>query len=100
MNDTIYGLLQIGVGVPDLTQSFAWYRKYLGMDIPVLRQAGDLSSFMLPLTNGQQPRRQLAIILNLHGGGGLELCQFTDRDCRPPAFEPRLGDCGINLARI
>ncbi len=100
MGRTICGILQIGVGVPDLPRAFAWYRRYFGMDIPVVQQTAGLSPHMLPLTGGQRPCRRLAIIFNLHGGGGLEICQFTDRAAKPPDFEPQLGDCGINLARI
>ncbi len=100
MDKIICGILQIGIGVPDLPRAFAWYRRYFGMDIPIVQDEGDLSAHMLPLTGGQRPHRQLAIIVNLQGGGGLEICQLTGTAIKPPDFEPQLGDCGINLARI
>jgi catechol 2,3-dioxygenase-like lactoylglutathione lyase family enzyme len=96
----IGGILQIGVGVPDLPRAFAWYRRHFGMDIPVVQETSESSPHMLPLTGGARHHRMLAIIVNLQGGGGLELCQFTRRPANPAGFEPQLGDCGVFSARI
>jgi hypothetical protein len=65
MDKVICGISQIGVGVIDLPRAFGWYRKYFGMDIPVLHETAKLSANMLPLTGGEQPHRTLAVIVKL-----------------------------------
>jgi len=95
----ISGIQQIGVGVPDAHGAFRWYRQSFGLDIPMFDAVGD-TTLMLPYTGGEPHSRHAIMAINLQGGGGLEIWQYTSRTPRPPAFSPQLGDLGIFFAKI
>jgi len=95
----IGGIQQIGAGVPDLVRAFRWYRRNLGMDVPVFEDEGE-AALMLPYTGGKPQSRKAVLAVNLQGGGGLEIWQYTERSPRPPEFEVQPGDLGIYCARI
>ena len=99
MSFLISGIQQVGIGVRDVDQSWVWYRHTFGMDIPVFREAAD-APLMTRYTGGVVHSRDALLALNLNGGGGMEVWQFTSRAPVEPAAEPRLGDCGILAARI
>jgi catechol 2,3-dioxygenase-like lactoylglutathione lyase family enzyme len=95
----ISGIQQIGIGVKNVAEAWKWYRKYFGMDIKVFEESAT-AGLMLPYTGGQPQKRHAVLALNLNGGGGFEIWQYTDRVPQPPAFEPVLGDLGIFSAKI
>lgn len=95
----ISGIQQIGIGVSDAQKSFRWYRRYFGMDVPVFEEAAT-AALMLPYTGGLPQERHAILVLNLQGGGGMEIWQYTQRTPLPPAFTPQLGDLGIFAAKI
>lgn len=95
----ISGIQQIGIGVSDVQIAFRWYRRYFGMDVPVFEEAAT-AALMLPYTGGQPQERHAILALNLQGGGGIEIWQYTQRTPLPPAFTPQLGDLGIFAAKI
>ena len=95
----ISGIQQIGVGVPCLDAAWRLYRRAFGFDIPVLR-AADEARVMTPYTAGRVESRDAVIALNDRGGGGLEVWQYTSRDCAKPPMPPKLGDLGINAVRL
>ncbi len=95
----ISGIQQIGIGVNDVKKSWQWYRKYFGMDIRAFEDAA-IAHYMLPYTGGQPRERYAALTLNLQGGGGFEIWQYTQRTPQPPKQKIRLGDLGIFCAKI
>lgn len=95
----ISGIQQLGIGVADVHKAWKWYRRYFGMNIKVFEERA-IASYMLPYTGGQPQSRHAVLALNLNGGGGFEIWQYTERTPQPPAFAPALGDLGIFVAKI
>jgi catechol 2,3-dioxygenase-like lactoylglutathione lyase family enzyme len=95
----ISGIQQIGIGVKDAEQAWAWYRKNFSMDIPVFKSA-DVADLMLPYTGGKPQERYAILALNIAGGGGFEIWQYTQRNPVAPDFKILLGDLGIFAAKI
>ncbi len=95
----ISGIQQIGIGVSDVHAAFKWYRTHFGLDVPIFEEAA-VAGLMLPYTGGQPQARHAILALNLQGGGGAEIWQYTGRTPVPPAFQAQLGDLGIFAAKI
>ncbi len=95
----IAGIQQIGIGVPDVQAAFTWYRKHFGMDVPVFEEAAE-ANLMLPYTGGKAHKRHAILAINMKGGGGFEIWQYTSRTPEAAAFEIQTGDLGINIAKI
>jgi catechol 2,3-dioxygenase-like lactoylglutathione lyase family enzyme len=95
----ISGIQQIGIGVTDVKAAFEWYRTRFGLDVPIFEEAA-VAGLMLPYTGGQPQSRHAILALNMQGGGGAEIWQYTGRTPQPPAFLPQLGDLGIYIAKI
>jgi len=95
----ISGIQQVGIGVKDADTAWAWYRKNFGMDIPVFKSA-DVADLMLPYTGGKPQERYAILALNIAGGGGFEIWQYTQRTPEPAHFTIQLGDLGIFAAKI
>lgn len=99
MKKTINGIQQIGIGVVNAREVFNWYYKTLGFDILVFEDEST-AALMLPYTDGK-PRERLALLaLNMIGGGGLEIWQYTSRTPQPPINEVLVGDLGVNLMKL
>jgi len=96
---TIAGIQQIGIGIPDVHEAFTWYRKHFGMDIPIFEEAAE-ANLMLPYTGGQPHQRHAILAINMKGGGGFEIWQYTSRVPQLPAFEIQLGDLGFYCTRM
>lgn len=99
MKKIISGIQQIGIGVPNVHEAFKWYRQNFGMDIPVFEEAAE-ANLMLPYTGGKPHKRHAILAINMKGGGGFEIWQYTSRTPQPAAFEIQLGDLGIFCARV
>ena len=95
----ISGIQQIGIGNPNVHEAFKWYRQNFGMDIKVFEEAAE-ANLMLPYTGGKPQKRHAILALNMKGGGGFEIWQYTSRVPQPPAFEIQLGDLGLFAACI
>jgi catechol 2,3-dioxygenase-like lactoylglutathione lyase family enzyme len=95
----ISGIQQMGIGVSKVHEAFTWYRQQFGMDIPVFEEAAT-AGLMLPYTGGQPRDRHAILALNMQGGGGMEIWQYTSRTPEAPKFEIQLGDLGIYAAKI
>ena len=94
----ISGIQQIGIGIPQVYDAFDWYRKNLGMDIQVFDEAAE-AALMLPYTGGKPQKRHAILAINIQGGGGLEIWQYTSRVPQPAKFQIQLGDHGIFIAK-
>jgi catechol 2,3-dioxygenase-like lactoylglutathione lyase family enzyme len=99
MDYFISGIQQVGIGVKDVNAAFQWYNQHFGMDIPVFEEAAE-AALMLPYTGGKPHKRHAILAINIKGGGGFEIWQYTSRTPQPPAFEPQLGDLGLFCAKI
>ena len=99
MKQNIIGIQQVGVGIPDVHKAWAYYRKHFGMDIPIFQESAE-AKLMTPYTGGKVHSRSAVLAINIKGGSGLEIWQFTSRKPEGPAFEIQLGDFGINIAKI
>jgi catechol 2,3-dioxygenase-like lactoylglutathione lyase family enzyme len=99
MEYIISGIQQIGIGVSNADEAWAWYRKYFGMDIPIFTEEAE-AALMLPYTGGQPRKRYAILAINLQGGGGFEIWQYKSRTPQPAAFELQLGDLGLFCAKI
>lgn len=55
---------------------------------------------MTPYTGGTVHSRRAALGLNMHGGGGFEVWQYTSRTPQAPVRPPQLGDHGVLAPRL
>jgi catechol 2,3-dioxygenase-like lactoylglutathione lyase family enzyme len=99
MSYIISGIQQVGIGVPDVHEGFKWYNKHFGMDVPIFEEAAE-ANLMLPYTGGKPHKRHAILAINLKGGGGFEIWQYTSRTPQAPAFKPQLGDLGLFCAKM
>ena len=95
----IAGIQQIGIGVRDAKAAFDWYRSVFGMDVRVFEDAAE-ARLMTRYTGGTPHGRHAILALNMRGGGGFEIWQFTSRTPEACSFDIRLGDLGLFCARI
>ena len=89
----------MGIGIPDVHAAFKWYRQHFGVDVPIFEEAAT-AGLMLPYTGGQPRDRHAILALNGHGGGGMEIWQYTSRVPQPPDFKVKLGDLGLFACKI
>jgi predicted enzyme related to lactoylglutathione lyase len=100
MDNVIFsGIQQLGVGIPNTDQAFAWYRTTFGTDLPVFREAAE-APYMTPYTGGEVQSRDAMLAVNLAGGGGFEIWQYTSRTPQGPTEPLLLGDYGLLVGRI
>ena len=95
----INGIQQIGIGVENVELSWKWYRKHFSMDVPVFQDEAE-APLMTRYTGGSVQSRNAVLAINLNGGSGFEIWQFTSRKTTPIPFEVQLGDIGINIVKI
>ena len=95
----ISGIQQVGIGIPEVHAAFKWYRQKFGMDIPVFEEIAQ-ANLMLPYTGGKSHTRHAILALNMKGGGGFEIWQYTSRVPVPVNFEIQLGDIGHFVTRM
>jgi len=55
---------------------------------------------MLPYTGGKPHDRHAILALNMQGGGGFEIWQYTSRTPVAAEFDIALGDLGINICKM
>ena len=99
MRKIINGIQQIGIGVADAKSVFNWYREHLGFDILVFEDVAT-ADLMTQYTNKNIESRHALLALNMKGGGGLEIWQFTGRVPQASKKPFLLGDLGINSMKI
>ncbi|MEP7197860.1 MAG: VOC family protein [Saprospiraceae bacterium] len=99
MNYFVSGIQQIGLGNSNLYETWEWYRKNLGMDVPIFDEAAE-AKLMLPYTNNEVRSRHAVLALNLAGGGGMEIWQYTSRTPEKANFEIGMNDLGILCSKF
>lgn len=95
----ISGIQQIGVGTVDFRKSWNWYIEMFGIDIRILED-DTVAERMLPYTGGMPHKRHACIAVNLQGGGGFEIWQYSERQPSPCPFAISAGDLGIFAAKL
>lgn len=99
MKKVISGIQQIGIGNRGVHPLWKWYRENFGMDIGIFEEAAD-APLMTMYTGGEVHARNAALAVNMQGGGGFEIWQFTSREAQPASFEIELGDLGLYIAKM
>lgn len=99
MNWVISGIQQIGIGVKDAEKAFTWYRQNFGMNVPVFKDAAR-ANLMTRYTSGKAEDRYAILAMNMQGGGGMEIWQYTSKVSVDPKFQAVLGDTGIYAAKM
>ena len=95
----IAGIQQIGVGTVDFRKSWNWFIGYFGADIKILED-DTVAERMLPYTGGKPQQRHACIAVNLQGGGGFEIWQYSKRKPSVCPFKIAAGDLGIFAAKL
>ena len=95
----ISGIQQIGVGTTDFRKSWNWYIEMFGIDIKILED-DTVAERMLPYTGGKPQQRHACIAVNLQGGGGFEIWQYSMRKPEPCPFTISTGDLGVFAAKL
>lgn len=99
MKYLISGIQQMGIGVPDVETAFKFYRKYFGNDIKIFEDAAQ-APLMIRYTGNNVESRTATLAINMNGGGGFEIWQFTSRETKKPTFDIMTGDTGIYITKI
>lgn len=95
----ISGIQQIGVGTVDFRKSWNWFIEMFGIDVRILED-DTVAERMLPYTGGTSHQRHACIAVNLQGGGGFEIWQYSKRKPLPCPFTISAGDLGIFAAKL
>lgn len=99
MYKRINGIQHIGVGVADSEVSQKWYRKFLGMDIPIFD--GEAPAPLMDVyTHNETITKRATMILNIQGGCAMEVVNPTSFVPRKADFEIEIGDIGIYTNQI
>lgn len=99
MRKKICGIQQIGIGYSDIQTSWKWYRKYFGMNVPVFEDTAE-AALMYQYTGNKVHKRYAILAMNMQGGAGFELWQFTDRKPLNPIKPIKIGDFGLQIIKI
>ena len=95
----ISGIQQIGVGTTDFRKSWNWYIEMFGIDVKILED-DTVAERMLPYTGGDPQHRPACIAVNIQGGGGFEIWQYSKRKPEPCPFKIAVGDLGVFAAKL
>ena len=98
-NFSIAGIQQVGIGTVDFRATWNWMIEHFGADTRILED-DTVAERMLPYTGGKAQKRHACIAMNLQGGGGFEIWQYSERKPMPCPFEVGIGDLGIFAAKI
>lgn len=95
----ISGIQQVGVGTIDFRKSWNWFIEMFGADTKILED-DTVAERMLPYTGNLPQKRHACIAMNMQGGGGFEIWQYSERKPQPVDFEIKVGDLGIFCAKV
>lgn len=99
MEYVISGIQQVGIGVRDAEEAWTWYRKHFGFDVPIFKDAAR-ASLMTRYTAGIAETRYAILAMNLQGGGGFEIWQYTSKEPVAASAKHVLGDTGIFAVKL
>jgi len=93
------GIQQVGIGTENFKKSWDWYIDHFQVDVRILED-DTVAELMLPYTGNSPQKRRACIAVNLQGGGGFEIWQYSERKPKPIDFDIQIGDLGIFAAKI
>ena len=99
MGEIISGIQQMGIGVPNVSEIWSWYRRFFGMDVRVFEDAAE-APLMTRYTGGVVHSRTATLALSMDGGGGFEIWQYTSRPTKKAIFDVQLGDFGFLFCKM
>lgn len=99
MSQFITGIQQAGIGVTHADEAKLLYKNLFGMDVLIFDDKAE-ASLMTHYTGKQKHSRRAILSMNLSGGGGFEIWQYTSRTASNPVNFPQLGDLGIFAIKI
>jgi catechol 2,3-dioxygenase-like lactoylglutathione lyase family enzyme len=99
MEKIICGIQQMGIGVPNVNEVWAWYRLQFGIDIKIFEEAAE-APLMTKYTGDKVQSRTATLALSMDGGGGFEIWQYTSRNTEKASFAVQMGDYGIYACKI
>jgi catechol 2,3-dioxygenase-like lactoylglutathione lyase family enzyme len=98
VKELITGIQQVGIGVENAAEAKHLYKDLFGMDVLIFEDKAP-AALMTRYTGSQVHQRHAILSLNISGGGGFEIWQFTSR--KPQSSEQwKLGDLGIFAVKI
>lgn len=95
----INGIQQVGIGVADAQEAWAWYRKAFKMDVPIFQDSAE-ATLMTRYTSDKVESRHAILAMNMQGGGGFEIWQYTSKTPLPATNRLRWTDLGILAVKI
>src|SRR5215210_1002681 len=98
MKNLITGIQQVGIGVTNADEAKYLYKDLFGMNVLIFEDKAE-ASLMTKYTGCEVHKRHAILSMNLSGGGGFEIWQFTSRPPRKQS-QHRFGDLGIFAPRI
>lgn len=95
----INGIQQVGIGVRNANEAWSWYRKAFKFDVPIFQDSAE-AKLMTRYTSNKVESRHAILAMNMQGGGGFEIWQYTSKT--PLASEEKLKwtDLGILAVKI
>ena len=97
MKQLITGIQQVGIGVSNSGEAKILYRDVFGMNILIFDDKAS-AELMSCYTGKEIHQRHAILTMNLAGGGGFEIWQFTSR--KPQSYNAQFGDIGIFSVKI
>jgi catechol 2,3-dioxygenase-like lactoylglutathione lyase family enzyme len=99
MGYMISGIQQVGIGVCDAEEAFRWYQVAFGMDICVFKD--EAQAVLMTRYTGQEVHSRYAILaMNMEGGGGFEIWQYTSRKGQPLSSPISFDQLGILVVKL
>src|SRR4051812_18301223 len=98
MKDLITGIQQVGIGVSDADKAKYLYKDLFGMNVLIFEDTGE-AKLMSRYTGNVVHERHAIFSMNLSGGGGFEIWQFTSRT-PTKQIDKQFGDIGIFAIKI
>ncbi len=95
----ITGIQQCGIGVKDALEAAHYYKEIFGFTAVVFDDVAE-AHLMTQYTGNKIYKRRAILTMNMQGGGGLEMWQFSDRKPSPALQRIKAGDPGINAIKI
>lgn len=95
----ISGIQQVGVGTVDFRRSWNWLIQMFGAETKILED-DTVAERMLPYTGNKPQKRHACIAVNVQGGGGFEIWQYSEREPKVSKVEVGIGDLGIFGAKV
>ena len=95
----ISGIQQIGIGVEDFMTAWKYYINVFQMDVKILED-DTVAELMLPYTGNKPQKRHAAIVINMQGGSGFEIWQYSERKPQKISIEIQVGDLGISATKM